>query len=175
MEADHFAAGLLMPQKLFIPALRRAGEGLAAIESLASLCQTSLIATAIRYTQCSRDPVAIIVSTGHTIDYCFMSNALRDVEGIDWIRKREALPRNTPTFEFNKDSEKVRQRARVTAASNLRDWFGGHLNIEIKEDVMGLGNYGKTLTVLYEIDIPDKEDEELEGKLIESWTPHFHH
>ena len=28
MEADYFAAGLLMPQQLFIPAMRQAGEGL---------------------------------------------------------------------------------------------------------------------------------------------------
>ena len=32
MEADYFAAGLLMPQKLFTPAMRHAGEGLAAIK-----------------------------------------------------------------------------------------------------------------------------------------------
>ena len=172
MEADHFAAGLLMPQKLFIPAMRRAGEGLAAIEYLASLCQTSLTATAIRFTQCSRDPVAIVVSTGHTIHYCFMSDSLRDVDGIDWIRKREAIARNTPTFTFNQDLSKVQQAARVTATSNFQDWFGGHHSIEIREDVIGLGGYGKTLTVLHEIDIAD-EDEEDEEKLIESWTPRF--
>jgi hypothetical protein len=173
MEADHFAAGLLMPQNLFMPAMRRAGEGLTAIEYLADLCQTSLTATAIRFTQCSRDPVAVVVSTGNSIDYCFMSDALKDVDGINWIRKREALPRNTPTFAFNQDAGKVRQAARVTATSNFKDWFGGRLSIEMGEDVIGLGGYGKTLTVLYEIDIPD-EDEEDEEKLIESWTPRFH-
>src|SRR5712691_3991252 len=69
MEADHFAAGLLMPQKLFIPAIRQAGEGLTAIKYLADLCKTSLTATAIRLTQCSRELVAIVVSTGKSIDY----------------------------------------------------------------------------------------------------------
>ena len=172
MEADYFAAGLLMPQKLFIPAMRPAGEGLAAIKYLAELCTTSLTATAIRFTQCSREPVAIVVSTGTSIDYCFMSDALRDVDSIDWIRKREALPRNTPTFSFNQDPEKVQQAAQLEATSNFRDWFGGHRNIEIREDVIGLGDYGKTLTVLYEIDIPD-EDEDDEEELIESWTPRF--
>jgi hypothetical protein len=170
-EADHFAAGLLMPQKLFIPAMRQAGEGLVAIEYLADLCQTSLTATAIRFTQCSRDPVTIVVSTDSRIDYCFMSDMLRDLDGIDWIRKGEVLPRNTPTFAFNQDAEKVRQAARGTGTSSLKDWFGGRLNIEISEDVLGLGNYGKTLTVLYEIDIPDEEDDE--DTLIESWTPRF--
>lgn len=39
----------------------------------------------------------------------------------------------------------------------------------------GLGRYGKTLTVLHEIDMPDAEDEESEQSLIESWTPRFKH
>jgi IrrE N-terminal-like domain len=173
MEADYFAAGLLMPQKLFTPAIRQAGEGLAAIKCLADLCKTSLTATAIRFTQCSREPVAIVVSTGNSIDYCFMSDALRDVDGIDWIRKREALPRNTPTFAFNQDSGKVRQAVQVEATSNFKDWFGGHLSIEIREDVIGLGDYGKTLTVLHEIYIPDEDEDDDEEKLVESWTPRF--
>lgn len=33
--------------------------------------------------------------------------------------------------------------------------------------------YGKTLTVLYNIDLPAPEDEEDEDNLIESWTPRF--
>jgi len=64
MEADHFAAGLLMPRKLFVPALERTGQGIAAIQALAALCTTSLVATAIQYAQQTSDAVAVIVSTG---------------------------------------------------------------------------------------------------------------
>ncbi len=71
LDADHFAAGLLMPRSLFTDAMRRVGDGLAAIENLAGLCQTSLTATAIRYTQCTRDPMAMVLSTGERINYCF--------------------------------------------------------------------------------------------------------
>ncbi|MGZ8236267.1 MAG: ImmA/IrrE family metallo-endopeptidase [Methylobacter sp.] len=173
IEADHFAASFLMPRYLFFPALKHIGQGLAAVESLASLCKTSLHSTAIRYTQCTRDLVAIVVSVGNRIDHCFMSEALKNVDGIDWIRKHEALPRNTQTFAFNQNSENVRSAARTDGTSNLQDWFGGRHSIEIREDVIGLGNYGKTLTVLYDIDVPDAEDEEYEESLIESWTPRF--
>ena len=173
IEADRFAAGFLMPRHLFFPALERAGQGLAAVKSLAGLCKTSLHTTAIRYTQCTRDPVAIIVSVGNRIDHCFMSEALKAVEGIDWIRKREAVPRNTPTFAFNQDAENVRRAVCVEETSNLQDWFGGRRCIAINEDVIGLGSYGKTLTVLYDIAVPDAEDEEDEKSLIESWTPRF--
>ncbi len=173
IEADRFAAGFLMPRYLFFPALERASQGLAAVESLAGLCKTSLHATAIRYTQCTRDPVAIIISTGNRIDHCFMSEALKAVEGINWIHKREAVPRNTPTFAFNKDAENVRRAVRIEDTSNLQDWFGGHRKIAISEDIVGLGSYEKTLTVLYDIAVPDTEDEENEKSLIESWTPRF--
>lgn len=173
IEADRFAAGFLMPRHLFFPALEQVNQGLAAVQSLASLCKTSLHATAIRYTQCTRDPVAIVISVNNLIEHCFMSEALKVVEGIDWIRKREVLPRNTPTFSFNQDSENVRRAVYVNEMSNLQDWFGGHRSIEISEDVIGLGGYGKTLTVLYDIAVPDAEDEEDEHSLIESWTPRF--
>jgi hypothetical protein len=173
IEADRFAAGFLMPRHLFFPALERAGEGLAAIEGLADLCRTSLHATAIRYTQCTRDAMAIVVSTGSTIDHCFMSAALRDVSGIDWLRKRGVVPRGTPTHAFNQDSTNVERAVRIEEVSNLQQWFGGNRSVEISEDVIGLGRYGKTLTVLYGIDIPDAEEEEDEALLIESWTPRF--
>ena len=37
----------------------------------------------------------------------------------------------------------------------------------------GLGSYGKTLTVLYNIELPDEEEEDDERSLEESWTPRF--
>jgi hypothetical protein len=171
LEADHFAAALLMPRQMFSAALRRAGEGIVAIEHLAGICNTSLTATAIRYTQCTSDPVAIVVSTGGNIDYCFMSDALRDHDGIDWIRKRQAVPRTTPTFAFNRDPDKVRRADRIEETSDLQTWFGGAQSIELREDVIGLGRYGKTLTMLHEVGLPEDQDED--DVLTESWTPRF--
>jgi len=56
----------------------------------------------------------------------------------------------------------------------LTDWFGGDQDIPIQEDVVGLGVYGKTLTVLYGIELPDPEEEEHEELLQESLVPRFH-
>lgn len=174
-EADRFAAGFLMPRHLLFPALKKAGSGLAAIENLARLCKTSLHATAIRYTQCTRDPLAIVISRGGIIDHCFMSEALKNIDDIDWLRKREGVPHNTATFAFNKVPTNVLHGVRIEEISNLQHWFGGSRSIEISEDIIGLGRYGKTLTVLHEIDMPDPEDEESEQSIIESLTPRFKH
>lgn len=173
IEADRFSAGFLMPRFLFFPALETSGKGLAAIETLAKLCKTSLHATAIRYTQCTRDPMAIVISVGARIDHCFMSDALKRTSGIDWLRKREAVPRTTPTYAFNQDAVNVAKAVRIEECSNLQQWFGGSRKLEISEDIVGLGRYGKTLTVLYDIELPDAEEEEDEASLIESWTPRF--
>lgn len=173
MEADRFAAGLLMPRHLFFPALENSGNGLAAIEAMHALCKTSLHATAIRYTQCTREPVAIVISRGSIIDHCFMSEALKQISGIDWLKKKEGVPRHTATFAFNQIPTNIEYGVRLEDASNLQSWFGGKRNLEISEDVVGLGRYGKTLTVLYNINVPDAEDEADEDSLIESWTPRF--
>lgn len=173
-EADHFAAGLLMPRQLFAPALRRAGDGLQAIEHLAGVCHTSLTATAIRYTQCSSEPVAIVVSTGTTVDYCFMSDALKDFDDLAWIRKHQAVPRDSATFAFNQDAARVRRADRLEEEeTDLQTWFGGPHKINIREDVIGLGRYGKTLTVLHDIEPPDEAEDDDEA-LTESWTPRLH-
>lgn len=172
-EADRFAAAFLMPRHLFFPALQRAGSGLAAIESLAALCKTSLHATAIRYTQCTRDAMAIVVSRGGIIDHCFMSASLKEIQGIDWLKKREGVPSGTATLDFNQVPDNVLRGARIEETSNLQQWFGGRRSVEVSEDVIGLGRYGRTLTVLYDIDVPEPEEEEDEQSLIDSWTPRF--
>ena len=174
MEADHFAASLLMPRLLFMDAMRTAGDGLRAFEKLADRCGTSLTATAIRYAQCTRDPLAVVLSTGGRINYCFMSDALKEVKDLDWIRKGEGLSRGTATFSFNQDAECVLRSERVEDSSDLRDWFGGEQSIEITEEVIGLGSYGQTLTVLTALDIDEQIEEiEEEEDLDESWTPRF--
>lgn len=173
IEADRFAAGFLMPRHLFFPALERAGSGLVAIEALAAQCKTSKHATAIRFAQCTRDAMAIVVSRGGIIDHCFMSEALKQVGGIDWLKKREAVPRNTATFAFNQVNDNILRGVSVQDTSNLQYWFGGKRALEICEDVVGLGRYGRTLTVLYDINVPEPEDEEDEQSLIDSWTPRF--
>lgn len=170
-EADHFASALLMPTKLFTIAARRAGEGLKAIEMLKVNCGTSLEATAIRYAQTNRDPVAVIRSEGRTIDYAFMSDSLKDLSDLDWIRKGSPLPSGSVTAIFNADKSNVERAERAEGRSALQDWFNGPHRQEVVEEVIGLGSYGKTLTVLTGMELPDELDND--DELEESWTPRF--
>lgn len=178
LEADHFAAGLLMPAALFRRALGRWSPGLSVIESMAELCHTSLTATAIRYAELSEDAVAVIMSTGSTIDYGFLSNSMKLLPELTWPRKGSAVPAGTETTRFNKSPERIAQAARSGSDIDIMDWLGGRRSIEATEEVVGLGSYGKTLTVLTCPSLVDEtyQDDDDEGgeNLIDRWTPRFH-
>ncbi len=173
-EADHFAARLLMPKRLFREAVLAADEGLKGIGELSEICKTSLTATAIRYTECVDYPMAIIVSVGDKVSYCFMSEPLKEVSGLSWIRKGQNLPTNSITFDFNRDGQRIQDAKRDEGMSNLQEWFGGDISAQIEEEVLGLGRYGKTLTVLSATNLADKLEEiEEEEILRKSWQPKF--
>ncbi len=159
-QADYFAKELLMPQDFFLAALRESGVGFPAITSLASKCKTSITATAIRFAQFAEDPVAVIMSNSNRINWCFMSSALASVKGLRWPRKDSLLPPNTATASFNRDQNNVLSAKYIEAWTRLDYWFEDCSQIEMKEDVVGLGHYGKTLTVLFTNETIDTEDDD---------------
>jgi hypothetical protein len=159
-EADSFAAGLLMPKLLFKAACGKSGQGLEAIETLADLCVTSLTATAIRFAKLCDEPVAVVCSMGNRVQFAFMSKPLQDLRGLTWIRKNSGLPAGTATAIFNKDGDNVRTAKRVVSTSTVDTWFDGGSTAELNEEVVGLGEYGKTLTVLWADSLPEPEEAE---------------
>ncbi|MDC0740952.1 ImmA/IrrE family metallo-endopeptidase [Polyangium mundeleinium] len=173
-EADKFAAGLLMPRSLFVRELAAAGEGLEAIEDLARKCKTSLTATAIRFAEYVDEPVAIVVSNPNdeSIQYCFMSKRFQEFN-VTWLRKGELVPRGTLTARFNGDPGQVLHAERDEDTVELRTWFATGPDLRLVEQVIGLGTYGKSLTVLTFEEVFDEEEVEREESLIDSWTPTF--
>jgi len=161
-QADSFASALLMPDAIFRKAVDQAGIGFEAIEKLAKQCKTSITSTAIRFTQFTEEAVAVIVSSGGKIDYCFMSERIRDLRGISWIKKGDPLPRGT-TMDFNRDPSNIDEARQEEGVSSLDEWFDGAPDVEVNEDVVGLGSYGKTLTVLYtdeDLEALDEDDDD---------------
>ncbi len=163
-EADHFAGALLMPDSLLSQELRKFGDGLQAVESMADRCVTSLTAAANRYIHEASVPVAMVISIGPRIDYCFMSKPLKDFDDLEWPQKSQSLPAGVETDAFNRDPANVTHARRREGETDLRDWFGGHRSISGVEEVVGLGTYGKTLTILSSHVFADDEDEDEELK-----------
>jgi hypothetical protein len=148
-----------MPKLLFTAACGTSGQGLAAVETLAELCVTSLTATAIRFAKLCDEPVAVVCSMGNRVEFAFMSKPLQDHPGLTWIRKGSALPSGTATANFNKDDSNVRKGKRISATATVETWFDGSGDTELNEEVVGLGDYGKTLTVLWTDSLPEPDDE----------------
>ena len=67
--------------------------------------------------------------------------------------------------------------SRVADAVDVRDWLSGTTKLKVSEELVGLGAYGKVLTVLVSSSIGQEQDrdidEETEDELIESWMPQF--
>lgn len=166
-EADSFAAGLLMPKLLFKSACADAGQGLEAVESLSELCGTSLTATAIRYASFCDDPVAVVCSMGQRVQFAFLSKPLKDRRDLTWIRKGAGLPIGTATATFNKEQQNVLSAKRVASSSTLDVWFDGGGDVELTEEVVGLGEYGRTLTVLSAETLPEPQDENEETEEVQ--------
>lgn len=165
LEADHFAAGLLMPKHLFKSVAGRYSDGLEAIKHLADDFETSLTASAIRYARLTDAAVAIIVSSNSSIEYCFVSEAMRRARGFQYPKKGTVLPQGSATREFNQNLQAVASAMENANDTDLCTWFHTDDEVEASEEVIGLGDYGKTLTVIT-ADIPeDDEDDDTE------WAP----
>lgn len=176
-EADFFAASLLMPPALFRAAAARHAEGLEAVVRLSDICKTSLTATAISYAKQSHAAVAVILSTCGIVNCCFQSDALKMAK-VGWLRPGTIIPEETVTSALARDPQRIAAATDASAIIELDRWFDDAQHLTATEEVVGLGRYGKVLTIIHcaqltaraeEIESEEDEDE----ALIDSWTPRF--
>lgn len=172
-EADHFAVGLLMPKNFFLKAMKSMSPTLENIKFLANKANTSLTSTSIRFVELCDDPIALILSSSEKIEYCFMSEELKNYKGIEWIKKNSPLPRSSETKKFNENTLNIKNCCEVSSSTNFSNWFGGLVETEGNEEVIGLGDYNKTLTLLSFSELPSAEELEEEEELQDSWQPRF--
>lgn len=77
-----------------------------------------------------------------------MSNGLKQAKGLSWIRKDTPVPAGTVTARFNANPDNVSSGQRESDEGRLNDWLGGDRIYRVTEEVVGLGQYGRTLTIL---------------------------
>ena len=173
-EADFFAAGLLMPEALVRDVMSQEQEGLAAVKAVQRQAQASLTAAAIRYVNLTEIAVAVIVSRDSTVEYCFMSDAMKAYKSEEWPRKGTRVPPGTAT-RLIEDLPREQRRYSQSEEIDITEWLGGNRSAQAQEEVVGLGKSGRVLTVLSCTDLVDEDfpDEDSEEELVESWTPRF--
>lgn len=179
-EADIFAASLLMPNDLFKTEMRKVGEGLGAIIALSGVARTSLTATGFRYAELTDEAVAVAISEGPTVISCIYSEKMKTLPGrgsMPWLFGKP-VPSGTLTAELNGDQGRVADADRAERPVDLSDWFGLGEGVQGVEEVIGLGGYGRTLTVIHcnlktDDDFDPEEEADSEEYLAERWTPRF--
>jgi Zn-dependent peptidase ImmA (M78 family) len=156
VEADYFASELLMPERLVRPLIRRIGDGLNAIQVLAGEFRTSMSAAAIRYASVTNEAVAVILSRDGVIEWTAISPALF---AHRWARpslKKEWAPRGSGTRRLALGPDRVRNGESDGATMLLCEWFpGAPAPIGVAEEAIGLGAFGRVLTVLTAVDLSD--------------------
>lgn len=157
MEADKFAAEILMPINIFcreMGTLDRRHGGLGTIKKLAGAFATSLTATANRYAHNNDAYCAIVVSDNERIQYAFLSDALKEkLEGTDSYLKGKPL------------SSKAIARTLLLGTSDedqksccLDEWIDNAPPFDFSEEAISLGQFGRILTVLYSDDLGDDNE-----------------
>ena len=161
LEADHFAAGLLMPEYLFRPAMAKAGEGLDAVEELRRQCGTSLTATAIRFQELTDEAFAVIQCNENRIEFCCMSDRMLSLHPGRWPKKGDLVPDGTTAARLHADKARILASERINDETDGSRWFGLFDDVELFEETVGLGRYGRTLTILTTVDaLPDDQSDD---------------
>jgi hypothetical protein len=106
---------------------------------MANLCKTSMTATAIRCAELSDEAMAVIVSTACVIDFCFLSDAMKSLPRLTWLRKGSSVPNGTITAKLSADQGNVLRGERSEDEIDVLDWLGGTSSAIVTEEVIGLG------------------------------------
>jgi Zn-dependent peptidase ImmA (M78 family) len=170
-EADAFATELLMPWKLIEPLIRTNAGGFQTIKAIADGCESSLLASAIRYTQVTKECVAVIVSHLGVVEFMTASTSFKQIRDLDWLRKRDSLPANVPSKRFSTELDWIRTCQISEEGGRLASWFPAVQDRDVEEDVVGLGSYEQLLTVLVteETEPEGEDDEEYQDDYIDRW------
>jgi len=102
------------------------------IEHMARTCVTSLTATAIRFTEFSDNAVAVIVSSDGVVEFCCLSQALRELDGVYPLRRHDVLPGTSATARFQRDQLNIVNGNRSEGLSMLDEWLDNAPSVGMK-------------------------------------------
>jgi Zn-dependent peptidase ImmA (M78 family) len=147
-EADAFAASLLMPDDLFLDTMTEFEKGFNGIESMAKVCNTSLTATAIKYAELCPAKIIVIISTDGKVDFCCVSNSVFELKDIEIPKRGNRILKGTATDALAKEHKRVLHGDRLYSETDFIEWIESKKSKSASEEAIGLGKYGKILTVI---------------------------
>lgn len=160
-EADYFAACLLMPSSMCKPLINKSVDGMAAVRTLVNTCETSLVAAALRYVEIGHAPSGVIVCNNGRVEFCATYTLLKHVGWAHPLARNSKVPTDCATWRLSEDKEAVLRACEDSDSAPACDWFSGaSTKASLIEEVIGLGRYGRTLTLLTLEEAEEDEDKE---------------
>lgn len=163
VEADAFAAELLMPGTLTTAAAAAAaaeGVGVAMIRTVATAADVSVTAAAIRVSELVPDPFAVVLTRRACIEWASFSSGMREHAWARRSFKNATAPTDSVTMRLAKKLSKFAVSGVETGMTQLADWFAGAPGVWAAEEALGLGDYGRVLTVIVPEGLPTADQAE---------------
>ena len=170
VEADHFASELLMPRRWAQHLVDTLPPGMEGIRELARRFDTSLVSAAVRYATLSAIPALVVLSKDREIEWISRSQRVDEAEFIRFHAAKGAwAPPGSATRRLADDPDAVRASMHASSAGYLSEWFPrAPQDLMVEVDAIGLGSYGRVLSLLICPNFPDPDDlyaaEEEEGR-----------
>lgn len=152
IEADEFAANLLMPRDLFVKEVRRFRQRVC---TLAEICRmanerfrTSITSTARRYCQCDLEACSIVVSSNGIVRWALHSEDMR-ARNMKYIESGKGVPRDSMTAMLVKTLRSSSGAEPVEGSVDSDIWFERpYYKATLWEEAMALGATGLVLTYI---------------------------
>lgn len=154
IEANHFAAELLMPRKYFLKEIERKEPSYDLIQNLTDKFESSLTSTLIRYKELTTENVAVVLSENSKIKW-----ALRSDNFKYFIKSKVDLSPDSYAVEFFVRNDLSKKFEDV----DPNVWFddeGIVHKISVKELSIPLPYYSQVISLIWVIEDEDEIDEE---------------
>lgn len=171
LEANDFAATILMPEEIFKPYIKGETPNMGTIKKLSREFRTTLTATALQYANYSSEPCAVVICEKGYIKWYKKS------ESFDFhVKVNEKLSPNTLAFDYYEDDFLPSDPDTVPAAA----WIAGVEDKDgwITEHSVALKSYSVVLSLLWihekirtQFHHYDYDDDEPEFDLTNPFTP----
>ncbi len=143
MEANYFAAELLMPSLLFTKALELVDPSFSEISRLAHFFNTTLSATAIQFVKYSKEPCAFIISKNLETPWVYTA------EGFEfWVEKRDKIHAYSVTADTVKHERNSGRADNVSAGVWLQGYSDSGKDY-ITEETLYFRDSGIAYTLLW--------------------------
>lgn len=145
IEANSFAAELLMPKHLFVSDLRGSLPTAQFVNDLAARYGTTRTSTAFRIADLTQDYFVLVMSKNGVVKWWQASDAIRD---SIWIEHGSEVPRCSVAAQFFDGEQLPGAPERV----DVDDWLSENRGLDAEyflEDVIPLPLYGQCLSLLW--------------------------